>query len=227
MRQGRAASEPFTLDQSHHLTIATLDRRTHQRRAPASREPPVPTPAVAAAVWIASHDHGSSASTAGRVTHFVVSDFAVLDLVRGEELAQRPQPPVLIHLTAQRIVHPGAQALGVPGYDGRLPCVDEITANRCRHSLLAPHRSILRIAYTHTRINGDIQVAESLGSAARCSGGRTSDDLPVAPALRCSFCGLPRQRVIAGATPSLAFCDHCVALCVDIFTESGQWPPEA
>lgn len=43
---------------------------------------------------------------------------------------------------------------------------------------------------------------------------------------RCSFCGLDREHVVSGPTPSLVICIDCVALCVEIFREAGAWPNE-
>jgi hypothetical protein len=51
---------------------------------------------------------------------------------------------------------------------------------------------------------------------------------PSVHAIRCAFCGKPRNQVaslVAGPTPEVAICNECVALCAEIVSEDSTPPP--
>lgn len=41
--------------------------------------------------------------------------------------------------------------------------------------------------------------------------------------LRCSFCGLEKQNVVAGTPSPLAICSSCIRLAAEILAESGKF----
>jgi hypothetical protein len=63
---------------------------------------------------VTAHHDRTASGTAGSITHLRLGDPAVLSLIGGEEIIQRAQPPVMISLQLQRIIHPRAHALRLP-----------------------------------------------------------------------------------------------------------------
>ena len=75
-------------------------------------------------IRVAADDNSSLAGTSYGRGHLVVGDLAVLGLVAGEELIKGPEPAILLHFQAQRLIHPGADALSAADRDGGLTCLD-------------------------------------------------------------------------------------------------------
>jgi hypothetical protein len=69
---------------------------------------------------ITSYYDGSFACPPGSVPHLIVGDLSVLGLEGGKEVIQGLQPSVVIGLQSERVIDPGAYALGVASSDGLL-----------------------------------------------------------------------------------------------------------
>src|SRR5450755_1478568 len=103
--------------------------------------------ARAAPVRLASHHDGPAAGPAGSVPHVLIGDLTMLGLISGEEIIQGLQPPVMIGLQPQRVVHPRADALRAPAGDGVLGHGHQLGVHRRREPLLTAHTVILYLSY--------------------------------------------------------------------------------
>jgi hypothetical protein len=72
------------------------------------------------ATRVTADDDGALSRPPHGPGHLVFGDLAVLRLIAGDELIKSPESAVMFHFQAQRIVHPGADALGAASSDGGL-----------------------------------------------------------------------------------------------------------
>src|SRR5207302_3599804 len=87
-------------------------QRAHPRRARCSRRSGLPPPRAGPLTGgRCPNDNRPGAAPALRLSYLVLGDLAVLSLVGSEKLIESLNPPVMLGLPPQGVVHPGAEAL--------------------------------------------------------------------------------------------------------------------
>jgi len=81
--------------------------------------------------------------------HLLLGDLAVFGLISGQELIKRGQPPVMVGFEAQRFIHPGTHAVGLPAGDRLLGRRDQFSVDGCRQSLLSTHTFMLHLCHIY------------------------------------------------------------------------------
>ena len=108
---------------------------------------------------VAAHDNRALPGTPYGRGRLVICDLAVVGFVTGDELIKGPQPAVLLHLEAQRVVYPRADALGTAGRDGGLARLDQLSVHCGGQAPLASHTFMLHLSYFRSIQGRDDEVA--------------------------------------------------------------------
>ena len=76
----------------------------------------------------------------------LLGDHAILGFIRGQKIIKGSQPPIVVSLQAQSLVHPGTYTLGVSPFDCLLGCSQKLSVDRRREPFLAAHTLMERYA---------------------------------------------------------------------------------
>ena len=95
--------------------------------------------------------------------HLLLGDHAMVGFIRGQKIIKGSQPPIVVSLQAQRLVHPGAYTLGLSPFDCLLGCSQKFSVDRRREPFLAAHTLMVHLCHICGRSSGASGLADDLG----------------------------------------------------------------